>query len=306
MKRLIAAAILTSCLIAQPPIPGQTTSTQSGNANSKNADAKKEIAKPPAFVPAKTSPLHTAETGPNGNQADEQSNILAVKIKDPVPVKGDRSGWDIAAVVATFLLVGVGVWGVIVAARSLKEIARQSTETARAAKATEDNVAHTVKKERAIIQVEAMNIPAPPACNLPPPPYDVVAYKVFNRGLTAAKITYAYAIVDLSETHQSCSGEYSTFSNANFGLNRGSFFSPTSDGVTGYAVSEVRFDWNAINDRRKFVHFWGKVNYRDLFSEEDRETGFHYVWWIDSQRLADGSTFGRWLERGEEKENYQT
>lgn len=125
-------------------------------------------------------------------------------------------------------------------------------------------------------------------------------------GLTAAKIIYAYAVVDISETNQSCSGEHSTFSNGDFGLNLGSFFSPTSDGVTRYAVSEVPFDWNAINDRREFVHFYGKVNYRDLFSEEDRETGFHYVWWIDSQRLADGSTFGRWLERGGEKENYQT
>jgi hypothetical protein len=306
MKRLIVAAIFMSCLIALPPIPGQTTSTQNSNANSKNADATKTIAKPPALVPEKANPLHAGEAGHNGSQASEQNNIPAVKIKDPVTVKSDKSGWDIAAVVATFLLVGVGVWGVLVATITLKEIARQATETARAAKATEDNTAHTVKKERAIIQVEAMNIPASPACNLPPPPYDVVAYKVFNRGLTAAKIMYAYAIVDISETHQSCSGEYSTFSNGSFGLNLGSFFSPTSDGVTRYAVSEVRFDWDVINGRKKYVHFWGKVNYRDLFSEEDRETGFHYVWWIDSQRLADGSTFGQWLERGGEKENYQT
>ena len=213
---------------------------------------------------------------------------------------------DIAAVVANFLLVCAGVWGVRVATRTLKEIALQTKETANSAKAARDNNEHIVKKERAIIQVEAMSIPAPPACNLPLPPHDVVVYKVFNRGLTAAKITYAYAIVDISETDESCSGEYSTFSDGNFGLNLGSFFSPTSDGVTRYAVSEVRFDWNAINDRRKFVHFWGKVNYRDLFYEEDRETGFHYVWWIDSQRLVDGSTFGRWLERCGEKENYQT
>ena len=159
-----------------------------------------------------------------------------------------------------------------------------------------------------MIQVEAMNIPASPDCNLPLPPDDieVVAYKVFNRGLTAAKITYVYAIVDISDTDQSCSGEYSTFRNADFDLNRASFFSPTTDGVTRNAVSEVPFDWNAINDRRKFVHFWGKVKYRDLISEEDRETGFHYVWWIDSQRKADGSIFGRWLERGGEEKNYQT
>ncbi|MGA2207592.1 MAG: hypothetical protein ABSG10_12760 [Terracidiphilus sp.] len=223
-----------------------------------------------------------------------------------IAVMSDKSGWDIAATVSTYLLVFIGCWGVIVAIKSMWAMKEAATATADAAKAARDNIEHTVKKERAIIQVEAMNIPASPACNLPPPPYDVVAYKVFNRGLTAGKIKYAYAIVDISETDQSCSGEYSTFSNGNYGLNLGSFFSPTSDGVTRYAVSEVPFDWNAINDRRKYVHFYGKVNYRDLFLEEDRETGFHYVWWIDSQRLADGSTFGRWVERGGVKENYQT
>ncbi len=223
-----------------------------------------------------------------------------------IAVMSDKSRWDIAATVSTYLLVFIGCWGVIVAIKSMRAMKEAATATADAAKVARDNIDHTVKKERAIIQVEAMNIPASPDCNLPPPPYDVVAYKVFNRGLTAAKIIYAYAVVDISETNQSCSGEHSTFSNGDFGLNLGSFFSPTSDGVTRYAVSEVPFDWNAINDRRKFVHFYGKVNYRDLFSEEDRETGFHYVWWIDSQRLADGSTFGRWLERGGEKENYQT
>jgi hypothetical protein len=223
-----------------------------------------------------------------------------------IAVMSDKSGWDIAATISTYLLVFIGCWGVIVAIKSMWAMKEAATATADAAKAARDNIEHTVKKERAIIQVEAMNIPASPDCNLPLPPYDVVAYKVFNRGLTAAKITYAYAIVDISDTHNSCSGEYSTFRNADFDLNRGSFFSPNSDGVIRYAISEVPFDWNAINDRRKFVHFYGKVNYRDLFSEEDRETGFHYVWWIDSQRLADGSTFGRWVERGEEKENYQT
>ncbi len=292
MKRLVVAAIITSCLIVSPPIPGQTTGTQGGNANSKSVGAK-------ALVPEKTSPLPIAEADHNGSQADGHSDISAVEIKDSVAAKSNKSAWDIAAVIATYLLVILGGVGVSVAIR-------QTRATADAAKAARDNIGHTVKKERAIIQVEAMDIPAPPPRNLPLPPYDIVAYKIFNHGLTAAKIKYAYAVVDISETNQSCSGESSTFSNANFGLNRGSFFSPTSDGVTRYAVSEVDFDWNDINDRRKFVHFYGQVRYRDLFSEEDHETGFHYAWWIDSQRLADGGTFGRWIECGGEKENYQT
>jgi hypothetical protein len=211
-----------------------------------------------------------------------------------------------AAVIGTFLLVCAGIGGVIVAIKTVRVIKEQAKATANAAKAAKDNIALTVNKERAIIQVEAMKIPTSPDLDLPLPPRDVVAYKVLNRGLTAAKITYAYAIVDISKTDQSCSGQYSTFSNANFGMNIGSFFSPTSDGLTRYAVSEVRFDWDDINDRKQFVHFHGQVKYRDLFSEEDHETGFHYVWWIDSQRLADGSTFGRWLERGGQMENYQT
>ena len=141
MKSLIVAVILTSCLVVSSPITGQTTSTQSSNANSQNTDATKNTAKSLALVPEKTRILRAVEAGNNGGQAGEQSNIQAEKIKDPVAVKGDKNGWDIAAVVATFLLVGVGVWGVIVASRTLKEIARQSTETARAAKAAEDNIA---------------------------------------------------------------------------------------------------------------------------------------------------------------------
>jgi len=213
MNGLMVAAILTSCLIASSSITGQTTSTLRSNANKQNTDAAKKTTKPLALIPEKTSTLHAVEAGNNGSQAGEQSNTQAVTIKDPVAVKSDKSRWDIAAVVATFLLVCVGAWGVIVATSTLNEIARQSTETARAAKAAEDNIALIVKKERAIIQVDAMNIPASPSSNIPPPPYDVVAYKVFNRGLTAARIIYAYAIVDISETDQSCSGQYSTFNN---------------------------------------------------------------------------------------------
>jgi hypothetical protein len=247
---------------------------------------------------------------------DAQQHITADK---PLPVKIMKDGVDWATR-ANWALVAVGIGGIFTALGTLWFIKRQANLMERqtkiledsiaaakdSARAAKDNIALIVNRERAIIQVEAIKIPAPPPSHLPLPPDDIVAYKVFNRGLTAAKVEYAYAIVDISETSESCSGQNSTFRKADFDSNLGSLFSPTSDGVTQYAVSEVRFDWEDINKRTKFVHFYGEVKYRDLLSEEDHVTHFHYVWWIDSQRLADGSPFGRWIERGGQEENYQT
>jgi hypothetical protein len=163
-----------------------------------------------------------------------------------------------------------------------------------------------IARGRAIIQVEAMKIPALIPSDLPEPPYDFVPYKVFNRGLTAARILYAYAIVDIAETSDKCTGQLSTFSKPNFGMNLQSFFPPTSDGVPGYALSEVRFVWQDINNRKKFVHFYGAVKYQDLLCNKGRDTNFHYVWWIDSQRLPDGGVYGHWNTCGDENDNRQT
>ncbi|MGA8939918.1 MAG: hypothetical protein WB439_12215 [Acidobacteriaceae bacterium] len=232
-----------------------------------------------------------------------------------------RDRYDWIAYDANLLLVAVGICGVVVGVCTVLFVKRQVVEMRRQRVAMQQTLQAINKqadlmkqqmdmqiaKERAVIQVEAMEIPAPVQVDLPPPPYDVVRYKVFNRGLVAARIVYAYAIVDIADTSEQCTGERSTFSGSNFGMNLDSLFPATADGVTRYAISEVRFPWEDINDRKKFIHFHGVIKYQDLLSDQDRgETAFHYVWWIDSQRLADGSIFGHWVERGDKNDNRQT
>jgi hypothetical protein len=232
-----------------------------------------------------------------------------------------RDRYDWIAYYANLLLVAVGIGGVAVGVCTVLFVKRQVVEMRRQRVAMQRTLQAINKqadlmkrqmnmqiaKERAIIQVEAMGIPAPIQVDLPPPPYDVVKYKVFNRGLVAARIVYAYAVVDISDTPDQCTGEGSTFSNANFGMNLDSLFPATADGVTRYATSEVCFPWEDINDRKMFIHFHGAIKYQDLLSDQDRgETVFHFVWWIDSQRLADGSIFGRWVECGDKNDNRQT
>jgi hypothetical protein len=215
--------------------------------------------------------------------------------------------------IPNWALAVVGILGIGVATCTLFKIERQTkaAQTAveaalRQADVMKQQMDMQIAKERAILQVEAMGIPALAPVDLPLAPYDVVTYKVFNRGLVAARIGYAYAVVDIAESPDQYTGEGSTVNDANFGTNRDFLFPVTADGVTRYAVSEVRFPWEDINNRKKFVHFYGVIKYHDLLSDQDRETAFHYVWWIDSQRLADGSIFGRWVERGDKNGNCQT
>ncbi len=161
MKRPIYTALLLwvsvwLALLAPPPVPGRTADAHDNSSSNKNANATSDKARADTALPAPKKPSAPTPTisGQNDAETIKNGKIYTVKIADPITVKGDKNGWDIAAVIATFLLVAVGVGGVIVATLTMREIGRQATETARAADGAKASADATRKNVDVLIEAQ--------------------------------------------------------------------------------------------------------------------------------------------------------
>jgi hypothetical protein len=187
---------------------------------------------------------------------------------------------------------------------------RQSVEAARdSAMATSASVQMLVNEKRARVHIKIMPI-APIDLGegrLPPPPGDSIEFKVFNHGPTAARIVNAAAVIEVRESEekpQIIDGRADATP-----MTVDAFFLPTPDGIICRAHYRDRFNWDDIDNRRRFVHFSGFIHYKDLFSEDLRETEFRYVWrvWNPGFRRPDtGRPFAGWLPCGPAQDNRQT
>jgi hypothetical protein len=61
----------------------------------------------------------------------------------------------------------------------------------------------------------------------------------------------------------------------------------------------------AIKTRKKFVHFWGIIEYADVFGLA-RETRFRYIWTVTDIMNFDGTNFAYWNTHGSPDDNRET
>ena len=95
-----------------------------------------------------------------------------------------RDIYDYIAIAASLLLVGVGIWGIIVAVCTLRWIKHQSHSARLSAKAGHRQANHLVASERAWLTVEVLNFEEPP----PKSNMIWIEVAITNRGKTPARV----------------------------------------------------------------------------------------------------------------------
>lgn len=249
-----------------------------------------------------TPPPHAAEP--------QQS----VKVTELPPINMSKDWTDQAYWGFTFFLTIVGglqaylLWGTMkVFERQAHQMERQtgilqqsialaekSAETAR------QNLELFVNRERAHLRIELMPLESQLAAG----PLKV-GYKVTLHGTTDAYVGSSCARVEI--TNSSEPGEDAQWFPA---MSIPQVITPEhriiEAQVQGVFPKELAAaDVEAIAAGRKFIHFRGFVNYKDVFGTE-RFTRVRRVWELSPVKGPDGTRSGRWSRRGGAKDNSET
>ena len=172
-------------------------------------------------------------------------------------------------------------------------LAEKSAETAR------QNLDLFINRERAHLRIEILPLESLTAGPLK------VSYKVALHGTTDAYVTSSCARVEI--TNSSEPGDDAQWFPA---MNIPQVITPEHRSieaqVAGVFPRELAApDVEAIEVGRKFIHFRGFVNYKDVFGTE-RFTRVRRVWEVSPVRNPDGTRSGRWSRRGGAKDNLET
>jgi len=173
-------------------------------------------------------------------------------------------------------------------------LAEKSAETAR------QNLELFINRERAHVRIELLPLEAPLPAGLLK-----VSYKLTLHGTTDAYVTSSCARVEI--TNSSEPGEDAQWFPA---MNIPQVITPEHRilemQVQGVFPKELASaDVEAIAAGRKFIHFRGFINYKDVFGTE-RFTRVRRVWEMSPVKGPDGTRSGRWSRRGGAKDNSET
>jgi hypothetical protein len=188
------------------------------------------------------------------------------------------------------------------AAESNANAAQANAEAAKAgAETAKENIEIQVNKERARISIQvddAFKIQTGPLLN-------EVAYKILIHGTSPAFIIESIATAVVGDSTDIPAGSLEV------PMLLPPVVNPTTEGTSKTAfvfpsAQMEKVDVDSINAKRKFVHFYGKVKYRDVFGRE-RLTKFRYMWTVtDFLRIGSASFYSYWLKAGTEDENSET
>ncbi len=263
------------------------------------------------LVAAPTLPLQSqSSAAPNAGSSQQ-----TVKVSELPPLSMTKDWTDLAYWGFTLFLAVVGgfqawlLWG------NLRAIERQAVQMERqtgilqqsvalaekSAETAKQNLELFVSRERAHLTIELMPVDSP----LSPGPLRV-SYKITLRGTTEAYITSSCARVEITDSSDSTEDAHWFPA-----MNIPQVIAPDHRmietqvlGVFPKAALESG-DIEAIEAGKKFIHFRGFVNYKDVFGTE-RFTRARRVWELSQARNPDGTRSGRWSRRGGAKDNSET
>lgn len=188
-------------------------------------------------------------------------------------------------------------------------IAYQSRETARAAKAAQDNIGLIISKERARLRIDLEDL-----ILAPDPEFAdcyVIKFKVSIFGTTPAFIVDTKCVA--YEAPLELISEENLFYGVMFPLRSLPAVIPANSGpIQEYSIFYSPRDGNSeaimaeIMADRLFVGIRGFIIYRDVF-EGEHETRFRYMWkYSEFQPIPGIKSWGNWQKCGKEQENKET
>jgi hypothetical protein len=184
--------------------------------------------------------------------------------------------YEVIAWIANLALVGAGIYGVIIALRTLDKIERQTKAAQDAASAAKLSAYAVIRSERPwiVITVES-------------PRTNEFTFRATNAGRTPANIVAMWAgelRVDRDEVLNLPEGYYNE--EHLFGSFTGLLPSTATCTIGSYSIETLRrLDstemWiNSIANSISTVYFWGRISYRDVFNVEPiahHETKWLYI-----------------------------
>lgn len=313
MKFLILAVLL-SVMQTTPPVPRQATNESTGTGQKVHSNAGDNKTPSPTPSPA-------ANTG-SANESNQGAPDVADKNTDhpitisKLPAVSVEKDWaDYLAIASSLLLVIIGCAGVGYAVKTLKAISKQADlmegqlkemqaaggQAAKQIAIAEENIKIIISKERARLRIEVDELVLPKANQF----FIIsVKYKVRLHGPTDAVILNTIADAVVSDSPEppkdmALSTLYvpQIISALNSPAEAYQFVTPNPD---------IEKDIIAIKCKTRFVHFWGLINYRDVFNN-DWNTRFRFVWkYMAGVRADDGTGIGRWEKCGPPEDNSET
>jgi hypothetical protein len=179
------------------------------------------------------------------------------------------------------------------------EVSRNAAIAAqKSAEATDKAIELNVNEKRARIFVEVKELNLEEQKTLGP----AVAYDVIFHGSTFAFIEETCAEVEITQSPEPPDMRSSLFLSVSIpkiippGTNPEACYSPIFQHIDQYEIEH-------INHQRSFVHFRGRIAYKD-FVGRDRETTFCYTWRPAPPRPALG--FPHWEKTGPPEANRET
>jgi hypothetical protein len=190
----------------------------------------------------------------------------------------------LSPVVSNWPLIAVAIWGILVASRTLRVLAEQNKETARAARASETQATALTNSERAWLVVEIGPLP-----EIVPNPNQVeilwLEPHIKNYGKTTAtveRISIRQHQIPIKDTLPP-EPEYLEETAVNFVL-------PPQVWARPWQLGIPTSDFYAIKQQTTSLYFYGFVDYRDL-GKERRQTRFCFRYVVQSGFSPEATSF---------------
>ncbi|HEY1526558.1 MAG TPA: hypothetical protein VGH51_10000 [Candidatus Angelobacter sp.] len=316
--KITVLAVLLAVMQTSPPIPRQTANDAASRSGNINGQTKAENnSTTQSTSPANQNQSDAPKRYSQKVSAKDESNSVRVRELPPVSVTKDWADWGVwmfsaLLTVVGFLQVGLLYYTLKAIRRQADWMKRQTTilveynkATREAADAAKKNAIFAqrslkamIGKERARIRVKPDDLDLGTAGDL-----DRVIFNVICFGVTPAFITESSATVKLTDSVDPPAPDFQIWSLP-------TVLEPTTaDGrqQTAYLYDSRQNDATrkAIREGKLFIHFYGYVEYKDVFDRQ-RKTRFRYLWRSTDLKNLDGTQFGRFEKHGQDEDNSET
>jgi hypothetical protein len=214
----------------------------------------------------------------------------------------------------SILLLAVVALQVVISIRQWHAMAAQSKvmnetliENKKAVGVSRASVDAMINKERARIRIEVYEPDEHTTYShgVPLQMY-FVPCKIFNHGPNPGRIKRTYAVVQVTGNLEK---PVAVSNSVRMPIPMDGFFKPDAVGIERKIRSGAPFNWEAINEGKEVIHFYGLIEYSDLLTEEIRETAFQLAWYVvpGSERITgENRPRGWWMNPGDKNDNRET
>jgi hypothetical protein len=288
-------AVLFTVMQASPPIPRQTPNNAAQTTTNIQSNATPNQTKsPPAPSPLKTDADGVAQSNSGQQGSEDGEHAVGISKLSPVSVTRDWADWGFW--IFSLLLVVVGGLQVWLLLGTMRTIQRQT-----------ELLERQINKERARIRIELKSFK-------PEQPYpgevemvQTIKYTVAFYGSTYAFVNEDTFDVELSDSPEVGDGQVKRIPHGSDPSKVVSPGTPPDDRLEPFVTTQFEID--SLIHGKSFVHFRGRITYRD-FAEIERETTVCCVWKSWGPRkgklpaILSGS--GHWVKSGPPEANRET